>query len=461
MKVREVTEQEAFELSTRAEDHFFDRKAIQLTGKKLQKIVVAFANADGGEIALGIADDDDEPDPIKRWAGAASVEDFNGFLQAIFSLNPAVDVRYEFLSCPARSGLVLRIFVERGAEVNKTADGTVYQRYGAQSLPLQTPDRVTELSFAKGAQSYENMKVTGAQPEVVVEADEIRSFLANYSPHTDPLEFVVNQHLVDMKDWTPVVAGALLFADSPPSVLPRKCGVRISRYETREEDPERDHLKESFYLEGPLYPLIHNSVSKITEILSSLTKWTEEGMKQVEYPPEAIWEVFVNAVIHRDYSISDDVQVLIFNDRVEIASPGRLPGYVNVENILDARFSRNSKIVRCLNRYKNPPNKDMGEGLNTAFQKMKEWKLKPPLIQEDGNYVRVTIPHAPLALPTEAIMKFLERNDEITNAQARELTGIRSENLVKLEFYKLRDQGLIERVPGKHGPASAWRKCLS
>jgi ATP-dependent DNA helicase RecG len=303
------------------------------------------------------------------------------------------------------------------------------------------------------------MKVLGATPEAIVDASEMRNFLIDYSPHTDPLDFAVNQHLVDMKDWTPLTAGVLLFADTPPAILPRKCGVRISRYETREEDPERDHLKESFYIEGPLYQLINNAVAKITDILSSLSNWTPDGIQRVEYPPEAIWEVFVNAVIHRDYSISDDVQVRIFNDRVEISSPGRLPGYVNVDNILDARFSRNSKIVRCLNRYRNAPNKDMGEGLNTAFQKMKEWRLKPPQIQEEGNYVRVVIRHAPLALPTEAIMTFLEDHEEITNAQAREITGIRSENLVKLEFYKLRDQGLIERVPGKQGPASAWRKC--
>jgi hypothetical protein len=81
----------------------------------------------------------------------------------------------------------------------------------------------------------------------------------------------------------------------------------------------------------------------------------------------------VNAFIHRDYSISDDIQVLLFNDRIEVRSPGRLPGYVRVENILDARYSRNPKIVRTLNWYPNPPNKDLGEGLNTAFQKMKEW----------------------------------------------------------------------------------------
>ena len=113
--------------------------------------------------------------------------------------------------------------------------------------------------------------------------------------------------------------------------------------------------------------------------------------------------------------------------------------------------------MRTLARYPNPPNKDLGEGLNTAFQKMKEWRLKEPQIVEEGNYVRVTIPHIPLAAPTEAILEFLQTNTTITNRQAREITGIRSENLVKIEFYKLRDEGLLEMVPGLKGPAAAWR----
>ena len=76
-----------------------------------------------------------------------------------------------------------------------------------------------------------------------------------------------------------------------------------------------------------------------------------------------------NAVIHRDYSIADDIQIQIFNNRIIVKSPGKLPGLVTVDNILDSRFSRNSKIVRILNKYKNPVNKDMGEGLN-----FKKWK---------------------------------------------------------------------------------------
>ena len=99
----------------------------------------------------------------------------------------------------------------------------------------------------------------------------------------------------------------------------------------------------------------------------------------------------------------------------------------------------------------------MGEGLNTAFQKMKDWKLKAPEIHEEGNYVKVILAHTPLASPEDAILEFLKNNLTIKNSQARDITGIRSENLVKNVFYKLRDQGLIERVPGLDGPASAWQ----
>jgi ATP-dependent DNA helicase RecG len=191
--------------------------------------------------------------------------------------------------------------------------------------------------------------------------------------------------------------------------------------------------------------------------MSAVQLWSSEGLKRLDYPLEAIWETIANAVIHRDYSISDDIQILIFDDRIEILSPGKLPGYVTTENILEARFSRNSKVVNILARYRNAPNKDLGEGLNTTFQKMKEWGLKSPIIEEEGNYVKVTLPHAPLAAPAEAILKFLKTKEKITNKEARDITGIKSENLVKIEFYKLRDEGHIERVPGLHGPKSAWR----
>jgi ATP-dependent DNA helicase RecG len=91
--------------------------------------------------------------------------------------------------------------------------------------------------------------------------------------------------------------------------LPRKCGVKIARYETRDDDPERDHLKEMIPLEGPLYKLIYATIEKVTEIMSNIQIWTVDGLKTADYPPESIHEIIANALIHRDYSISDDVHV--------------------------------------------------------------------------------------------------------------------------------------------------------
>lgn len=88
---------------------------------------------------------------------------------------------------------------------------------------------------------------------------------------------------------------------------------------------------------------------------------------------------------------------------------------------------------------------------------MKDWRLRSPEINDEGNYVRVVIPHAPLATPQEIIMEFLNKHPTITNKQARDITGIKSENAVKSEFYKLRDAGIIEMIPELKGSKAAWR----
>jgi hypothetical protein len=85
-------------------------------------------------------------------------------------------------------------------------------------------------------------------------------------------------------------------------------------------------------------PLIHETVSKVTAIMSSAAIRTTTGLRTLQYPPKAIWEIVVNAIIHQDYSISGDVQVRIFDNRIEVLSPGKLQGYVSVHNILEARY---------------------------------------------------------------------------------------------------------------------------
>lgn len=457
MQVRELSKADAVELSSQSEGHFYDRKAAQIKGAKLQKVVCAFANADGGDAYVGIADDKDQPDPEKRWSGAASMEDFNQLIQSVLEIAPTPPIEMEFLKSTLSPNYVLHIQVEKSQSVHQCSDGTVYERRGAQSLPIKEAERITALGFAKGASSYEDMAVDSADAEDVVDSNEIKIFLSDYSPKTDPLDLAINKNLIDRKTFKPKACGLLLFGNEPSGLVPKKCAVKVVRYETKEDDPERDHLAFAETIEGPLFQLIKKSVDRVTKIMSSIKVWTTDGAKSMKYPPETLWEIVVNSIIHRDYSISDDVQILIFDNRIEILSPGRLPGFVSRENILDVRYARNPKIVGILSKYKDAPNKDIGEGLNTAFQKMKEWRMRSPEIIEEENYVRVIIPHASLATPQEAIMEFLAKNPTITNRQARDITGIKSENAVKSEFYKLRDTGKIEMIPELKGNKAAWR----
>ncbi|WAC18094.1 putative DNA binding domain-containing protein [Luteolibacter sp. SL250] len=457
MQTKQIPTEEALRYCSIEEGHFFDRKAAEIKGAKVQKIAVAFANADGGEFCIGVKDEKQEADPQKRWAGAEHIEDFNSHIQALSEVKPTLPVTFTFLRSPLSPNYVLKVEIEKSTSVHATTDKTVYERRGAASLPAD-PERITQISFEKGATSYEDYTVESGLAEDVVDSKEIASFLSYYSPSTDPLELAASKNLIDRKTFKPRVVGLLLFSDDPPSHVPKKCSVRIVRYETKEDDPERDQLVSNISVEGNIYNLIHKTVDQVKSIMSSVKVWTAQGPKAMEYPHETIWEIITNAIIHRDYSISDDVQIFIFNNRIEVVSPGRFPGFVTKDNFLDVHLARNHRIVNLLGKYKNPPNQDIGEGLNTAFRKMRDWKLQAPQVLEEGNYIRVIIPHASLATPQEAVMEFLDKHPQITNAQGREITGIRSENAMKSEFYKLRDAGIIEMVPGLKGNKAAWQK---
>jgi len=457
MKIKEINKSEVLFLSGKLESHFYDKKAKEIDGKKIQKISVALANADGGDFIIGIKDDKEEPILNKKWSGSTDIEYFNKVFQAITEICPSIPYTPLFLKNIETNDFALMITIEKSQFVHYTSDKTVYIRISSQSIPLKEPQKIQELAYAKGESSYEDVQNNEARPEDIFETYEMTRFLNEYSPKSDPIDFTVNQNLVDLNTFSPKICGLLLFNDNPSNVLPRKCAIKITRYDTSEKIPERIHLKDQYTIEGSLYEQIHKTSEQITDLMSNIKIWTPVGLENVNYPPETIWEVLVNAVIHRDYSISDDIQILIFNNRIEVISPGKLPGYVNIENILEARYSRNPKIVRTLNRYRIPPNKDMGEGLNTAFQKMKEWKLKAPIIIAENNYLKVVISHTPLATPEEAIVEYLKQNKDINNSKAREITGIKSENKMKSVFIKLSDKKIIERVPGKGGRSSAWR----
>ena len=114
--------------------------------------------------------------------------------------------------------------------------------------------------------------------------------------------------------------------------------------------------------------------------------------------------------------------------------------------------------MRLINKFPDPPNKDVGEGLNTAFAAMRLIRLKEPEIGAGANSITVFIRHERLSSPASTVMEYLETNRTITNEIGRGITGLRRDVQMKDTFVLLRKKGLIEQVPGKRGRATAWRK---
>ncbi|WP_246528035.1 ATP-binding protein [Pseudarthrobacter albicanus] len=449
-------------LLAREESHFWDVKSRLSKGGVVQKIAVALANGDGGEFALGIEDAKTSEDDLDRWQGYSTIEDLNPVHQALAKdCLPQIPYSVDYLEIEGQEskGFVCLVTITKSADVHYTAAGKVYVRHHAASTEIHGQE-IVNLSLSKGAQSYEDQELGDYFLDEAIEEQELRDFLASVSPAMPPADFLRRERLYNRKTEGMKVSAALLYADKPQSILNKRCGIKIARYETDLEGFNRDYLKGvPQSLEGPARVLIELALDAVsTEIQAVQTLDSSGQLVPTRYPPETLKEIIVNAVIHRDYNLADDILIYIYNNRVEVHSPGKLPGHITLKNIFTDRASRNGTLVRLLNKYPDPPNKDIGEGLQTAFAKMKEAKLKAPEFRFEGNYFVVKIGHTPLARPEELILEYLESHPEITNRVARDITGIQSENLVKQRFYNLQDAGSIERVPGKAGSSSAWRQ---
>jgi ATP-dependent DNA helicase RecG len=352
--------------------------------------------------------------------------------------------------------LILQVIVRKTKAVVTASDGIPYIRRGAQNLPVNTPAKLALLERNKGITSFENEPIS-IDNAVICNSETVIKFILDVVPSSEPEIWLRKQELI--KNDKPTVAGVALFSDLPQAILPKRTGIKVYRYKTGEEEGSRDTLVGNpISIEGCAYNIIKEAVTVTKGIINSVQIVGTQGLEQVAYPTETLHEVIANAVLHRDYAIADNVHVRIFDNRVEVESPGRLPAHITPKNILKERFARNGNIVRVINKFPDPPNKDVGEGLNTALEAMRSLRLKAPVISELENSVLVQIKHERLASAEDIIMEYLENNPMITNRVARGLTGIKSENSMKVVFWRLRDLDLIEQVPGRSGFASAWQK---
>ncbi|XZG70734.1 ATP-binding protein [Chitinibacteraceae bacterium HSL-7] len=239
-----ISDEEAIHWCMCQEDDFFDRKSSRIKPVQIQDTAVAFANAEGGVIIVGIEDVDKVEEVLGRWVGKGKIEDYNQIIAALAALNPSIDFKHSFLYRGSGYGsdYILKLDIRKSLKVHETSKGDVLIRKGAQSL-LVKGAKIQELMRAKGVTSEEDIFQKNISPEKIVEGGNLKSFLASLPiTNKDPLDFALQENLIDGDSFAPSVASILLFADNPSSILPRQCAIRIVRYDSSHEEIERDNL---------------------------------------------------------------------------------------------------------------------------------------------------------------------------------------------------------------------------
>lgn len=144
-----------------------------------------------------------------------------------------------------------------------------------------------------------------------------------------------------------------------------KVTVRIFHYRGTaiSTDPNTNLVRKPITIRGPVIRQIADAKDAVINELAEKVHFGPFGFEIVQrYPVRVLAEAITNAVIHRDYRLTADIMVRIFDDRIEIESPGLLSGTVTVANIQQVRHNRNPLIVQHLREFPDPPNLDAHEG---------------------------------------------------------------------------------------------------
>lgn len=445
MNTRKATKNEDVRILSKQEDHFLDFKSKEIAPAKLQENFVAFANTDGGELYIGI---DDSKNKGERIRGFNEVEDANDILETLLEqTTPAVEnIDVEFIDFEEK-GYVLHIFIPKSSKVHFTAQKKCFIRVNANKKEIKG-ERIMALGYAKGSYQYEKQIVKNVEIDEIIRSKDLFAYMSRIQTTLPPEDFLKKQRLTEEEKGKKYinVGGVLLFDEEPQATLDTRCGIKLYRMKTTSTEYDRRYLDSlPLTINGNLEKLINKTLDSIDKMLKDTLYNIDGHFKKSKYPIVAIKEVLVNAIIHRDYSLSDDIHVIIYDNRIEIKSPGKLPGFITTANIYDERYSRNPNVVRMLHKLPNPPNHDIGEGLNTVKNELHQVGLVPPEIIETENSVVVIIKHTRIAT-LEQIVRDLFRDDpdrSITNRQVRDASGETDINVVKKSLQRLRRENYI------------------
>lgn len=406
-----MNQSELLELLKNGENSKLEFKEDDIESRDMAKGIVAFANSEGGIIIIGV-DDKGMPVGIKR-----DIKHLEEWVINICRNNchPSIIPIFEKIVIDKKSLGIVTIRKREGI-VHRTSDGHYYIRVGS-TVRDATPEELARLFQFAGVIHHDIAPVYNTSVSDIDE-DRLQYYFSNIL-HTnidirdkfkelDKNKELIERLLENIKVMVRIegqyyltISGLLIFGKYPERLLPQ-AGIIAVRFRGEEMDYNMVDKKEiigslinQYDYKGEI--ISEGGIEQAIKFVQSHTPISSrmEGVRRIDipqYPVESIREGIVNAVGHRNYAITGSkIRLLIFSNRIEIHSPGKLPNTVTIENIKrTAHYTRNPELYKLLAQHGYA--EDIGLGIpQKIIQRMISHNGKEPKLEESGEGFILTL----------------------------------------------------------------------
>lgn len=396
-----MTKLELFEIIRNGENSYIEFKLDTVSPNELAEVFIGFANSDGGRVLLGISDSGEiigiTREKLEEWVINVCRN----------NCDPGIIPFIETLEVePSKKVMVVTIPKGLGS-VYKTNRGRWLIRVGSTTRDASS-EELSRLFQQRGVVHFDIAPV----PNSGFDQLDIRRVKYYWEVirkiRIDEIEMKLTDLLVNSQIMTQTdegrfitIAGTLIFVRNPEGFLPQ-AGITAVRfignemsYETSDREDIEGSLVNLYDDYGNIieYGVIEKAIGFVERNTSTFSYMNGIIRKDVsQYRKESIREAIVNAVAHRHYSIiGSKIRLFIFNDRLEVRSPGRIPNTVTIEKMkTSCHYARNPVIVKFLQHFGYV--EDIGLGIPDKIIKlMREHSGKEPELRESGEEFIITL----------------------------------------------------------------------
>lgn len=449
--------------------------AVFLSGRTPARSVAehlsALANADGGLLILGVTakgsvqKEMDAHTLAETVAQAGLLTDPPLILPSaqVVDLSPSGD-------SSGGGGSVVAVQVPPGLPHIYNVQGRYLIRSGAQNRALSTGE-LRQLLLERSETGFEVRPVPGA---VLTDLDPkaVEAYLDRIAatPNLDATQILAGKGCLTLAaaagqtgadEWAPTAAGLLLFGKDPQRFL-RSAEVICVRYAGAAMGDEFERRD----IRGTLPEQARQAEAFVQSNMRRGMRIAGMAREEIsEYPLAVVREAIVNAIAHRDYSVrGEGIRLLMFSDRLQIYSPGRLPGHVTLQNLVNERYSRNEAIVAVLTDFGYIER--LGYGIDRMIASMRAAGLPDPVFEETAAGFQVTLYSAGTSLVSqhpeaqpwahgflnerqERALAFVQTNGRITNSDFQLLAPDVSPETIRRDLADLVEKNLLLKIGAK------------